>query len=95
MTIRAMDVSWMDNAKCTKSNAELFSSPYREPYSDRRDREFQAKRICGMCAVQAACLDYALNSGRVDIGDDTIWGGQTGTERKRTRSGAKRSRRAG
>ncbi|MFD4528224.1 WhiB family transcriptional regulator [Streptomyces sp. NPDC058470] len=64
------DMGWQDQALCAQTGAEFF---FPEPGSSVRE----AKRICGMCAMRSACLDYALNN------DERfgVWGGLSEKER--------------
>lgn len=41
----------------------------------------EAKAICAICPVREECLEYALTHRE----DEGIWGGLTGTERRRLR----------
>jgi WhiB family redox-sensing transcriptional regulator len=69
-----MTPQWMWDAECAQVDPELFFPPEKSVSK-------VAKKICGECPVQAACLEYALRS------DQTagIWGGMTTKERKRVR----------
>ncbi|MFI6334170.1 WhiB family transcriptional regulator [Streptomyces sp. NPDC050535] len=64
------DIDWQDQALCAQTGAEFF---FPEPGSSVRE----AKRICGMCAMRPACLDYALDN------DERfgVWGGLSEKER--------------
>ncbi|MFC9842035.1 WhiB family transcriptional regulator [Streptomyces sp. NPDC060223] len=64
------DMGWQDQALCAQTGAEFF---FPEPGSSVRE----AKRICGMCAIRSACLEYALNN------DERfgVWGGLSEKER--------------
>ncbi|MEV7341274.1 WhiB family transcriptional regulator [Streptomyces sp. NPDC093544] len=64
------DIGWQDQALCAQTGAEFF---FPEPGSSVRE----AKRICGMCAMRSACLEYALNN------DERfgVWGGLSEKER--------------
>lgn len=44
-----------------------------------------AQGICGTCAVQQECLDWALETGQ----DAGIWGGLTEEERREVRRGGR------
>ena len=52
-SIAAPDLSWQEQALCAQTGAEFF---FPEPGSSVRD----AKRICGLCEMRPACLQYAL-----------------------------------
>lgn len=69
-TITPPDIAWQDQALCAQTGAEFF---FPEPGSSVRE----AKRICGMCAMRSACLEYALNN------DERfgVWGGLSEKER--------------
>jgi WhiB family redox-sensing transcriptional regulator len=69
-TITPADVSWQDLALCAQTGAEFF---FPEPGSSVRE----AKRICGMCEMRPACLEYALDN------DERfgVWGGLSEKER--------------
>jgi WhiB family redox-sensing transcriptional regulator len=67
------DLPWTHDALCAEARynpADWFSS-------NNRDR-IAAKAVCQQCAVQGACLAYAISE---DIRHG-IWGGATPTERK-------------
>ncbi|OIJ66381.1 WhiB family transcriptional regulator [Streptomyces mangrovisoli] len=69
-TITAPELSWQQEALCAQTGADFF---FPEPGSSVRE----AKRICGMCAIRTACLDYALaNDERFGV-----WGGLSEKER--------------
>jgi WhiB family redox-sensing transcriptional regulator len=69
-TITPADISWQEQALCAQTGADFF---FPEPGSSVRE----AKRICGMCEMRSACLDYALNN------DERfgVWGGLSEKER--------------
>jgi WhiB family redox-sensing transcriptional regulator len=69
-TITPSDLAWQEQALCAQTGADFF---FPEPGSSVRD----AKRICGMCAMRSACLDYALSN------DERfgVWGGLSEKER--------------
>jgi WhiB family redox-sensing transcriptional regulator len=71
---------WQGAAMCIGRTGE--DSPFYPHESERKDqkleREQRAKEICGQCAVQQECLNYALVN-RERYG---IWGATTETERK-------------
>ena len=69
------DLNWQSDAACSDTEPSLFF-PVGE--TGRAIQQIEdAKKICGQCAVQATCLEYALNT-RQDYG---IWGGTTENER--------------
>jgi len=77
-----MSVHWMDFAKCTEVDPELFF-----PELDSVWRAHAAKKICGGCLVKQECLDYAL----LNRFRDGIWGGLSPTQRNRLLIGKKAS----
>ncbi|MEU6809865.1 WhiB family transcriptional regulator [Streptomyces sp. NPDC046831] len=69
-TITPADTTWQAQALCAQTGADFF---FPEPGSSVRE----AKRICGMCDLRSACLDYALrNDERFGV-----WGGLSEKER--------------
>ncbi|GHE48874.1 hypothetical protein GCM10017771_70200 [Streptomyces capitiformicae] len=73
-TITPIDTAWQERALCAQTGADFF---FPEPGSSVRE----AKRICGMCEMRSACLDYALtNDERFGV-----WGGLSEKERLRLR----------
>lgn len=72
--ITPIDTAWQERALCAQTGADFF---FPEPGSSVRE----AKRICGMCEMRSACLDYALtNDERFGV-----WGGLSEKERLRLR----------
>ncbi|RMB81709.1 WhiB family transcriptional regulator [Streptomyces shenzhenensis] len=69
-TITSPDLAWQEGALCAQTGADFF---FPEPGSSVRE----AKRICGLCPIRAACLDYALDH------DERfgVWGGLSEKER--------------
>ncbi|UJA11597.1 WhiB family transcriptional regulator [Streptomyces collinus] len=69
-TITPADLAWQTQALCAQTGADFF---FPEPGSSVRE----AKRICGMCEMRSACLDYALDN------DERfgVWGGLSEKER--------------
>ena len=69
-TIPTPDLAWQREALCAQTGADFF---FPEPGSSVRE----AKRICGMCEMRTACLDYALAH------DERfgVWGGLSEKER--------------
>ena len=69
-TITSPDLDWQQDALCAQTGADFF---FPEPGSSVRE----AKRICAMCEMRPACLDYALeNDERFGV-----WGGLSEKER--------------
>jgi len=73
-TITPMDGAWQAQALCAETGADFF---FPEPGSSVRE----AKRICGMCEMRPACLEYALSN------DERfgVWGGLSEKERLQLR----------
>ncbi len=69
-TITPADLGWQTQALCAQTGADFF---FPEPGSSVRE----AKRICGMCEMRTACLEYALSN------DERfgVWGGLSEKER--------------
>ncbi|GGR97235.1 transcriptional regulator WhiB [Streptomyces parvulus] len=69
-TIATPDLDWQEEALCAQTGAEFF---FPEPGSSVRD----AKRICALCPIRPACLDFALSN------DERfgVWGGLSEKER--------------
>jgi WhiB family transcriptional regulator, redox-sensing transcriptional regulator len=84
-TITPVDIAWQERALCAQTGADFF---FPDPGSSVRE----AKRICGMCEMRTACLDYALaNDERFGV-----WGGLSEKERLHLRPpGVSRVRRGG
>ncbi|KUO10145.1 hypothetical protein AQJ58_21065 [Streptomyces sp. DSM 15324] len=73
-TIPTSDLDWQSQALCAQTGADFF---FPEPGSSVRE----AKRICGMCDMRVACLEYALaNDERFGV-----WGGLSEKERLQIR----------
>ncbi|GHE05801.1 hypothetical protein GCM10010339_43260 [Streptomyces alanosinicus] len=69
-TITPADDTWQAQALCAQTGPDFF---FPEPGSSVRE----AKRICAMCELRPACLDYALAH------DERfgVWGGLSEKER--------------
>ena len=91
LALAAADDDWRDHALCRDTDPELFFPVGTTgPALVTQDH---AKRVCANCAVQQACLDYALDTNQ----DSGIWGGLTEEERRairRERVAAARAARA-
>lgn len=61
----------LDAARCAQADPEQWFPEKGQPGTD-------AKRICGMCPAQTACLEWALET-RQRHG---IWGGLSANERR-------------
>jgi WhiB family redox-sensing transcriptional regulator len=69
-TMPAPDLAWQAEALCAQTGGDFF---FPEPGSSVRE----AKRICGLCPIRSACLEYALeNDERFGV-----WGGLSEKER--------------
>ncbi|MCN9241580.1 WhiB family transcriptional regulator [Streptomyces sp. RY43-2] len=73
-TMTATDIAWQEQAMCAQTGADFF---FPEPGSSVRE----AKRICELCPIRSACLEYAL------IHDERfgVWGGLSEKERLQLR----------
>lgn len=82
------DEAWRQDAACLGAEADLFF-----PVGEESDEAARAKEICGGCPVREDCLAYAFATKQTD----GIWGGMTGTERRRflRRERERRRREAG
>ncbi len=81
---------WRELALCRDSDANLFFPVGSTgPAIDQIEA---AKAVCGQCAVQESCLQYALQSNQ----EAGVWGGYAEDERRRLRKRwlAERRRRA-
>ena len=66
------NMSWRTKAACHGLDPQIF-------YPETDEEAEQAKDVCNGCAVQGACLEYALNRRE----KDGVWGGCTERERRR------------
>ena len=70
---------WQGLAACRGEDSSYYFAPsYFEKRGEKLAREAVAKRICAVCPVRQACLDYALET-REGHG---VWGGLNETERR-------------
>lgn len=70
-------LSWQHQALCAQTDPEAF-------FPEKGGSTREAKSICSVCEVRAACLDYALaNDERFGI-----WGGLSERERRKLRRSA-------
>ena len=69
-------MSWHDYAACRGENPELFF-PIGTTGQALLQLQ-QAKAVCGRCAVQSLCLEWAVLAGI----DDGVWGGLSEDERR-------------
>ena len=72
-------MSWYEYAACRHENPDLFF-PIGTSGPTLRQLK-QAKAVCGRCAVQSVCLEWAVLA---DI-DEGVWGGQSEDERRAQR----------
>ena len=63
---------WRQHGACRGLDPAIFYPP------DDEDSE-AAKEICGVCPVQVACLEHALQTRE----KEGVWGGATERERRR------------
>lgn len=75
---------WRRDAACRGSDVEIF-------FPNADEEAGQAKAICASCPVREACLEWSLSTGQ----DDGVWGGLTGSERRRLRRRRRAAARAG
>ncbi len=74
------DDRWRERAGCLSVDPELFF-PVAEDGAAYSRQVTRAKRVCGRCPVQAACLAWAI-----ECQPDGIAGGMTAAERRRARA---------
>ena len=67
---------WRDEAACGGAETALFF-----PAGEEASLAEAAKSVCAMCPVADECLQYALATNQ----SEGIWGGMTGSERRRLR----------
>ena len=73
--------AWHTRAACQDETAELFFEVWpREHFTDRRDRETAAVRVCSACPVRQECLDDALADGIREQAE--VRGGFTAEQRR-------------
>ncbi|HMH93244.1 MAG TPA: WhiB family transcriptional regulator [Streptosporangiaceae bacterium] len=74
----------MSRGACRREDPELFF-PVTETYASAGRQIPAAKAVCGCCLVRVTCLACALTTGQ-----DGVWGGTTGSERRRAPHGPAR-----
>ena len=83
------NLDWQDDAACAGMDPRAFFATGKHA----RAQVFAAKRVCASCPVQAACRDYAIETGE-RFG---VWGAMSQQElrkkRRRFTSRAKNSTR--
>lgn len=79
-------MDWRHQAACLNEDPELFF-----PVGNTGPALMQiaeAKKICRVCPVREACLQWALEAGQ----DHGVWGGMSEDERRALKRRAARSR---
>lgn len=79
-------MDWRHQAACLNEDPELFF-----PVGNTGPALMQiaeAKKVCRICPVREACLQWALDAGQ----DHGVWGGMSEDERRALRRRAARSR---
>lgn len=79
-------MDWRHQAACLHEDPELFF-----PVGNTGPALMQiaeAKKVCRICPVREACLQWALDAGQ----DHGVWGGMSEDERRALRRRAARSR---
>ena len=66
------DRAWLDRGACRGLDPEIF-------YPETDEESERAKKVCGSCSVQEACLEHALAHRE----KEGVWGGATERERRR------------
>lgn len=82
-------MTWRSEAACLNVDPELFF-PIGNT-GPALTQVTEAKAICGVCAVEAACLTWAMQNNQ----DSGVWGGKSEEERRSLKRRAARARRAG
>jgi len=72
-------LSWMLSGACRQADPELFF-PIEAVTGPAARQAEAAKAVCGLCAVRANCLSFAL-----EAMPEGIWGGTTPEERRAAR----------
>jgi WhiB family transcriptional regulator, redox-sensing transcriptional regulator len=73
----------MSQGACRREDPELFF-PVTETHTSAGRQIAAAKAICGRCLVRVTCMAYAMATGQ-----DGVWGGTTGSERRAWRFSAR------
>jgi WhiB family redox-sensing transcriptional regulator len=79
-------MDWRHQAACLNEDPELFF-----PVGNTGPALMQiaeAKKVCRVCPVREACLQWALDAGQ----DHGVWGGMSEDERRALRRRAARAR---
>lgn len=75
-----MNTEWMADGKCREYPAATF-------FPQDGVGVIKAQKICVLCEVSGACLEYALTN-HVDHG---VWGGKSERERRRLQRARRRA----
>ena len=70
------DEGWREQAACGGADADVFF-----PAGEDEALVAPAREICAACPVMDECLRYALSTNQTE----GVWGGMTGSERRRLR----------
>jgi WhiB family redox-sensing transcriptional regulator len=70
----AQRLEWKEQAACRNLDTSLF-------FPESESGAEEAKKVCAICPVREACLQFALNTRQ----HDGVWGGLTESERRRVR----------
>lgn len=73
--------SWRDRGACISVDPELFFPVGNLTRGAGAEQLEKAKKVCGRCAVQEVCLQYALETNQ----NDGVWGGLSEEERRALR----------
>jgi len=65
---------WRQDAACRGMDANIF-------FPETDEEVGPARAVCATCPVREACLEFALTTRQTD----GVWGGMSGTERRRLR----------
>lgn len=68
------DADWRQDAACRDADTSIF-------FPEEDESPEAALEYCARCPVREECLEFAL----VTRQDEGVWGGLTGTERRRLR----------
>jgi WhiB family redox-sensing transcriptional regulator len=79
---------WREAASCRSTDPDLFFPVGAT--GPALDHIAAAKAVCTTCPVQAACLEFAIESNQ----DSGVWGGASEEERRHIRRQRLRQRRA-
>jgi WhiB family redox-sensing transcriptional regulator len=74
MTHNDTYLPWVDDALCAQTGMEMF-------FPDHGESARPAKKVCVVCPVKTACLEFALKDSTLA----GIWGGTTAADRRAIR----------